>query len=105
MRVRGGVFGGSEPEQAAVAGEVDVGAVADDGVEGAGVRFEDAAAGGDAETVCAVRAEIGEVHGAPDDGGRAGDPPVVVEMPADVAATGVEGVEVAVVGAEVDGGS
>ena len=57
------------------------------------------------EAVGAVGAEVGEVDDAPDDRGRAGDAPVGVELPVDVARAGVERVEGAVVGAEIDGGA
>src|ERR1035437_9593315 len=86
----------------AVAREVEVFAVADHGVEGAGVLFEGPAPGGDAEAVGVAPAESGEVDDAADDRGRPRYPPVGVEPPSDVPRAGVERVEGAVVGAEED---
>src|SRR5664279_1133316 len=88
-----------------VAGEVDAFAVADDRVEGAGGLFEHHAPRRDAKSVGAVPAEGGEVDDLADDRGRAGDPAVRVELPANAAGAGVERVEGAVVGAEVDRGA
>jgi hypothetical protein len=49
-----------------------------------------------------VLAEVGEVHDAPQDRGRAGDAPVRVKAPVDLAGAGVQRVEGAAVGAQVD---
>ncbi len=92
-----------ETEEAGVAGQVDVPAVADDRVEGAGFHFEEHAAGRDPEAVGAVVARGRR--------SRRSRPTIVAEPeifpPASkcqlmLPGAGVERVEVAVVGAEVD---
>jgi hypothetical protein len=60
---------------------------------------------GDVEAVGAMGAEVGEVDDVAEDRRRAGDLAAGVVAPLDAPAAGVEGVEVAVVGAHVDRGA
>ena len=50
-------------------------------------------------------AEVGEVHHPSDDRGRAGDAPARMVLPVDMPRAGVQGVERAVIGAQVDSGA
>src|SRR6478752_4961505 len=93
---------GRERIQTGGTGQINILSVADRRVERARAELEGLLAGRDAEAVDAVGAEIGEVHGAPDDRRRARDLAARLEPPRDASRAGVERVEGPVVGAEVD---
>src|SRR5947208_352786 len=96
------LLSGRERIQTGETGQINILAVADRRVEGTRAELEGLLAGRDAEAVDVVIAEIGEVHGAPDDRRRAGDLAARVEPPGDAPRASVERIEGPVVGAEVD---
>src|SRR6476646_5842732 len=101
-RARGAGLARAERVERVGAGQVDRAGVGDHRVEGPVAEDPHAPAGAGVQGDGVARADVGEVDQVADEGPRPGDDAAVVIGPVHAAVAGVEGIEVAVVGADVD---
>src|ERR1700710_10088 len=100
----GSAAGRFEPDDDVVADQIQAPAVGDDRRVAGLLQLEGLLVGEGVEADRAVGLEAGGVDGVADHGGGAGDRAADVVVPARLAGGGVERVEAAVFGADVDGG-